>query len=61
VIHGNADPLVPAANGRDLVARIRGATGDFIDGMGHDLPRELLERFADGIAANARRGVAPSA
>ncbi|MET0383041.1 MAG: alpha/beta fold hydrolase [Burkholderiaceae bacterium] len=55
VIHGVADPLIPVANGRDLVRRIAGATGDFIDGMGHDLPRELLPRFADSIAANARR------
>jgi pimeloyl-ACP methyl ester carboxylesterase len=55
VIHGIADPLVPVANGRDLAARIAGATGDFIDGMGHDLPLQLIERFADGIAANARK------
>jgi pimeloyl-ACP methyl ester carboxylesterase len=62
VIHGVADPLVPVANGRDLAARIEGATGDFIDGMGHDLPQPLLERFADGIAANARKkGVWPPA
>jgi pimeloyl-ACP methyl ester carboxylesterase len=46
---------VPVANGRDLAARIRGAQADFIPGMGHDLPDELLERFADRIHANARR------
>ncbi len=55
VIHGEADPLVPVASGRDLVARIAGAVGDFIPGMGHDLPEALLSRFADGIAENARR------
>jgi pimeloyl-ACP methyl ester carboxylesterase len=55
VIHGEADPLVPVASGRDLVQRIRGARGDFVPGMGHDLPLQLLERFADGIATNARR------
>ncbi len=55
VIHGEADPLVPVGAGRDLVQRIRGADGDFIPGMGHDLPLQLLERFADGIAANAKR------
>jgi pimeloyl-ACP methyl ester carboxylesterase len=55
VIHGEADPLIPVAAGRDLVARIRGAQGDFIAGMGHDLPLQLLERYADAIAANARR------
>jgi pimeloyl-ACP methyl ester carboxylesterase len=55
VIHGVADPLVPVANGRDLVERIRGALGDFIDGMGHDLPQPLLGRISEAIAANARR------
>jgi pimeloyl-ACP methyl ester carboxylesterase len=55
VIHGVVDPLVPVANGRDLVKRIPGALGDFIDGMGHDLPQALLDRIAHGIAHNARR------
>jgi pimeloyl-ACP methyl ester carboxylesterase len=55
VIHGEADPLVPVACGRDLAARIAGAQGDFIPGMGHDLPQALLARFADGIAFNATR------
>jgi pimeloyl-ACP methyl ester carboxylesterase len=55
VIHGVVDPLVPVANGRDLVQRIPGALGDFIEGMGHDLPQALLDRIALGIAHNARR------
>jgi len=55
VIHGLADPLVPAAAGRDLVARIPGAAADFVPGMGHDLPPALFGHFADGIAENAAR------
>jgi pimeloyl-ACP methyl ester carboxylesterase len=55
VIHGVVDPLVPVANGRDLMTRIPGALGDFIEGMGHDLPRALLGRIAQGIATNAQR------
>ena len=55
VIHGVLDPLVPVANGHDLVRRIPGAQGDFIEGMGHDLPLQLLDRISQGIAANARR------
>ena len=51
VIHGVLDPLVPVANGHDLVRRIPGALGDFIEGMGHDLPQQLLARIAQGIAA----------
>jgi len=54
VIHGDADPLVPVAAGHDLVRRIRGARGDFIPGMGHDLPLQLLERYAEGISGIAR-------
>ncbi len=55
VIHGNNDPLIPVAAGIDLAARIAGAVTDLIPGMGHDLPTALLERFADGIRANADR------
>ncbi len=55
VIHGELDPLVPVESGRDLVRRIPGARGDFIEGMGHDLPLPLLGRISQGIAANVRR------
>jgi len=40
VIHGELDPLVPVANGHDLVRRIPGA---------------LLGRIAQGLARNAQR------
>jgi len=56
VIHGRDDPLVPVPAGHDLVAKIKGAVADIVPGMGHDLPLQLLPRFADGIAENARRG-----
>ena len=55
VIHGAADPLVPVEAGRDLGTRIPGATLDVIDGMGHDLPKELWPRFVAGIAGAAER------
>lgn len=55
VIHGEADPLVPAACGVDLARRIADARLDLVPGMGHDLPAALLPRFADAIADNARR------
>ena len=54
VIHGDADPLVPVAAGHDLLKRIPGARADFIPGMGHDLPLQLLERYAEGLAGIAR-------
>lgn len=55
VIHGAADVLVPVQAGRDLAARIPGATLDIVDGMGHDLPHELWSRYADGIGGAAAR------
>lgn len=55
VVHGIEDPLLPLACGVDLARRITGARTDFIPGMGHDLPQALLERFAQGMAANAAR------
>ena len=55
VIHGQADLLVPVAAAHDLVAHIAGAQADIVPGMGHDLPVQLLPRFADSIAENARR------
>jgi pimeloyl-ACP methyl ester carboxylesterase len=55
IIHGLADPLVRVEAGRELVQQIAGAQADFIPGMGHDLPLQLLPRFAEGIAENAAR------
>jgi pimeloyl-ACP methyl ester carboxylesterase len=55
IIHGRADPLIPVAAGTDLATKIRGAGIDLIDGMGHDLPRELWPRFVADIAAVAAR------
>ncbi len=55
IIHGEADPLVRVAAGHDLAQRIRGAVSDIVPGMGHDLPTQLLTRFAQGIAENAAR------
>jgi pimeloyl-ACP methyl ester carboxylesterase len=55
IIHGEADPLIPVAAGHDLVRCIAGAVADMVPGMGHDLPLQLLPRFAAGIAENAAR------
>ena len=55
VVHGKADPLVPLAAGRDVGAKIPGATIDVVEGMGHDLPPPLWPRFVDDIAAVAGR------
>jgi pimeloyl-ACP methyl ester carboxylesterase len=45
VIHGAADPLVPLACGVDVAERVPGARLEVIEGMGHDLPDQLIERL----------------
>lgn len=54
VIHGEDDPLVPVAAGRDTAASIAGARLMTIAGMGHDLPLALVDTLADAIAGHAK-------
>jgi pimeloyl-ACP methyl ester carboxylesterase len=55
VIHGNRDPLVRPAGGRATARAIPNARLKMIDGMAHDLPRQLWPVFAEEIAVNAAR------
>jgi pimeloyl-ACP methyl ester carboxylesterase len=55
VIHGTSDRLVNPSGGRATAAAIPGARLRMIEGMGHDLPRELWPTFVEEIAANAAR------
>jgi proline iminopeptidase len=59
VIHGAADPLVPPACGVDTAQAIPGARLEIIEGMGHDLPAQLLERLLALIDAHAHGKMAP--
>lgn len=59
VIHGAADPVVDVSGGLATVRAIPGAELHVLNGMGHDLPRDLWPRFADVIervSARARTG-----
>lgn len=55
VIHGTDDPLFVPACGVDTAAAIPGAELMLVEGMGHDLPRQLYDVIADGIERTARR------
>src|SRR4029077_18915520 len=55
VIHGNRDPLVKPSGGRATAKAVPGARLMMIDGMGHDLPRDLWPTFANAIDTNASR------
>jgi len=51
VIHGLEDPLVPVECGKATAAAIPGARSLWIEGMGHDLPREVWPRIVAAVAA----------
>jgi pimeloyl-ACP methyl ester carboxylesterase len=53
VIHGAADPLVPLACGVDTARLVPGARLEVIEGMGHDLPPQLIERVLALIDVHA--------
>jgi pimeloyl-ACP methyl ester carboxylesterase len=55
VIHGKRDLLVRPAGGRATARAIPNARLKMIDGMAHDLPRELWPTFVEEIAATAAR------
>jgi pimeloyl-ACP methyl ester carboxylesterase len=55
VIHGDSDVLVRPAGGRATARAIPNARLKMIDGMGHDLPRQLWPVFTEEIASNAAR------
>jgi pimeloyl-ACP methyl ester carboxylesterase len=55
VIHGTRDPLVRPAGGRATARAIPNARLKMVDGMGHDLPRQVWPVFTEEIAATAAR------
>jgi pimeloyl-ACP methyl ester carboxylesterase len=59
VIHGAADPLVPLACGVDTAETVPGARLVVIEGMGHDLPSQLIERLLALIDAHAHGNMSP--
>jgi pimeloyl-ACP methyl ester carboxylesterase len=59
VIHGAADPMVPLACGEDTAQAIPNARLEVIEGMGHDLPTQLLERLLALIDAHAHGKMTP--
>ena len=57
VIHGKEDPLIPLECGIDTAKHIKGARLELIDGMGHDIPPQLVDRLTSMIAGHTRRSV----
>jgi pimeloyl-ACP methyl ester carboxylesterase len=55
VIHGDSDVLVRPAGGAATARAIPGARLRTVEGMGHDLPRQLWPIFVEEIATTAER------
>lgn len=55
VVHGDADPLVQLAGGLATAEAVPDAELLVLEGMGHNLPRELWPRIVDAIAGLADR------
>ncbi len=45
VVHGSADPVFPPAHGRELATGIDGAVLIEVEGLGHEVPDELVEEL----------------
>ncbi|WNG38670.1 alpha/beta hydrolase [Archangium violaceum] len=58
VIHGKEDPVIPVEAGIDTARSIPGAELLVVEGLGHDLPREVWPQIVEAIAANAARAPA---
>ncbi len=56
VVHGTNDLLVPVAGGRLTAAVIPSAELLEIDGMSHDIPRQIWDRLLDKLDDVAHRG-----
>jgi pimeloyl-ACP methyl ester carboxylesterase len=56
VIHGLADRMVHVSGGRATSTAVPGSELLLIDGMGHDMPEQLWETYADAIRRTADRG-----
>jgi len=55
VIHGTRDVLIRPSGGRATARAIPGARLRIVEGMGHDLPRDLWPLFTDETADTAAR------
>jgi pimeloyl-ACP methyl ester carboxylesterase len=49
VIHGEDDPLVPLASGRDTAENIPGAELIVVPGVGHEMPLAVQDEFVAGV------------
>lgn len=56
VLHGAADPLVPAANSEDIAAVVPGASLVILPGMAHDFPPSREAEMVRLVVEHLRKG-----
>jgi len=61
VVHGTRDVMVTPSGGKATARAIKGARLVLIDGMGHDLPRDLWDGIAGLIEGNIARAASQRA
>ena len=59
VIHGSADTLIDPIGGQRTAELIPGARFELIEGMGHDYPPQIWERWVDLVTGFAKDAEAP--
>ncbi len=59
VIHGTKDKMIRVSGGKATARAIPGARLELIEGMGHDMPREVWPRLIAGIEATVERAFTP--
>jgi pimeloyl-ACP methyl ester carboxylesterase len=56
IVHGADDPLVPVEAGKEAAKVIPGSEILIIEGMGHDLPREVWPAVVEAMTKNTTKG-----
>lgn len=55
VIHGRQDPLLPIAAGEEVARLIPNSRIMTVDGMGHDLPDQIVDQIIPAISQHCHR------
>ncbi|MGK7392486.1 MAG: alpha/beta fold hydrolase [Candidatus Cyclobacteriaceae bacterium M2_1C_046] len=55
IVHGKSDPFIPIDHSKKCVSIITNADSLWLDGMGHDIPNNLVNILSEKIITNFKR------
>ncbi len=55
IVHGKSDPFIPIAHGKKCASIIPNADSLWLEGMGHDIPDNLVNTLSKKIITNFKR------